>query len=224
MNNSLDTSFIPQQPLLKVEGSLRRREPVNIALILALVIFFTSLTVAMGFYIYKASIEKRVTTLEKQLESKEANLKIGDIDRYKTIDARLSLAKRLLQEHVAFSGVLTLLEKVTSQDIGWTKLSYFTDQNSGLTALNLNGEAPNYSAVYAQAESWRHAQPSIKSVEIGMPSLDFVSGIVTFDAKLTIDEGSTNYARLIKEDEVSLSEQETTPPGSATEISSPQTP
>lgn len=201
MDNSFDTSFIPQQPLLKVEGSPRHIAPVNIALVFALIIFFVTLLVWGGMYFYKTNIDRRVLASEKELESKEASLKTDEIDRYKAIDERLAIAKELLQNHAAFSTILTLLEKITAQNIGWTALSYATDNADGSIRINLTGQAPNYSAVYAEAEAWRSMPETLKKVEVGMPQLNPVSGIVTFVATLTIDPGYIKYARLVKEKE-----------------------
>lgn len=216
MKNSFDTSFIPQQPLLKVEGSLRRKEPVNIALVIALVIFLTSLIVSAGMYFYKGSLDKQIVALQKQLESKEENLNIADIDRYKLIDSRLMVAKKLLQNHVAFSTILTLLEKITAKDIGLTKLSYIIDKSTGVTTLNLGGEAPSYSAVYAQAEAWRSMQPTLRGVKMDMPTLETGTGIANFMATLVIDPSYVNYARSLKNDEVSAPDTTTSVSGSAT--------
>ena len=197
MDNSFDTSFIPQQPLLKVEGSLRRKEPVNIALILGFVILFVSLAVLGGVYFYKVREDKRVLGLEKELQSKEASLKVEDIDRYKAIDARLTIAKQLLQSHTAFSLILDLVEKITAQNIGWTSLSYATDNTSGSIKLSLNGEAPSYSAVYVQAESWRAMPTILKEVNVSMPRLMPESSAVLFGANLVIDLSYVKYAHLI---------------------------
>ena len=199
MNNSLDTSFIPQQPLLKVEGYSQRQEPVNIVLILAFVIFFSALAIAAGMYFYKLSLDRGVLALEKQLESKEAILKTDDIERYKAIDTRLGVVKQLLENHNAFSTILTLLEKITARDVGLTALSYGADAVDGSVTLTLSGQAPSYSAVYAQVEAWRGMSSILKGVDVGMPTLIGESSIVTFGAKLTIDSAYVKYSRALKE-------------------------
>lgn len=204
MENSLDTSFIPQQPLLKVEGTLRRREPVNFPLIIAFVLFFASLAVSGGVYFYKARVDQRVLALEIQLQSKEASLKINDIDRYKAIDARLIIAKKLIQSHVAFSTILGLLEKITAQDVGLTALSYSTDERDGSLKLALSGQAPSYSAIYSQAEAWRKMPSTVRKVEMEMPTLNPNNGIVSFSVVLTVDPSYAKYARSIKGEDISV--------------------
>lgn len=209
MNNSLDTSFIPQQPLLKVEGYTQRQEPVNIVLVLAFVIFFSALAIAVGMYFYKTSLVRNVLALEKQLESKESILKTADIDRFKAIDTRLGVVKQLLENHSAFSTVLTLLEKITAQDVGLTTLSYAVHGTDGSIKLTLSGQAPSYSAVYAQVEAWRGMSSILKDVEVGMPTLAAESSVVNFGATLTIDPAYVKYTRALSDGHITAQETET---------------
>ncbi|MEK7118080.1 MAG: hypothetical protein AAB869_00535, partial [Patescibacteria group bacterium] len=143
---------------------------------------------------------------EKELESKEASLKPDEIDRYKMIDERLNVAEKLLQGHVAFSTILTLLEKITAQNIGWTTFSYVTDGTNGSISINLIGQAPGYSAVYAQVEAWRNMRKTLKEVRVGTPELNSASGIVTFGATLVIDPSYSKYARTINKGDVNVRE------------------
>lgn len=206
MANSFDTSFIPQQPLLKVEDSSRRRESVDVILAASFVIFFVVLVVWGGMYFYKAGVDRRVLAIEKELESKEASLKPDEIDRYKVIDERLNVAGKLLRGHVAFSAILTLLEKITAQNIGWTTFSYVTDDTNGSESLNLTGQAQSYSAVYAQVEAWRNMRKILKEVRVGTPLLNSASGVVTFEATLVIDPSYIKYARTIKKSDADVPE------------------
>ncbi|MDO8521649.1 MAG: hypothetical protein Q7S52_06050 [bacterium] len=195
MDNKFDTAFIPQQPLLKVDGNLRFRERVNLPLIIGFVCLFISVMVYGGLYFYEASMAHRVTVLEKELESKEEILQISEIDRYKAIDARITTAKGLLRGHVAFSAMLGLIEKITAENIGWTSLSYGSGENGTLN-VSLTGEALNYSAVYVQAEAWRGIE-SLREVEVGMPVLNPENGIVSFSASFVVNPDLLQYSRTI---------------------------
>ena len=197
MDKKFDTAFIPQQPLLKVEGNLRLREQINLPLIIGFVCVFISVVVYGGVYFYKSSVDRRITTLEKELESKEESLQISEIDRYKSVDTRIGLAKQLLQGHAAFSSMLGIIEKVTAENIGWTALSYAPDEESKLIKVNLTGQALDYSAVYVQAEAWRGMPEVLRRVEVGLPVLNPEDGTVSFGATLTIDPALLKYSRTI---------------------------
>src|SRR5438105_8729085 len=111
MPNSFDTSFIPQEPLLKAEGVRRPPEPVNFGLVVAFIVLFVTLLVAGGMYFYKLQVDKRIFTLRTELQNAEKLLDVDQINFYKRVNTRIDTAKVLLNSHTAFSGVLDLLEK-----------------------------------------------------------------------------------------------------------------
>ncbi len=186
MANTFETSFIPQQPLLKVEGGARRREPLNPALILALVLFFVSVTVAGGVYFYRLQVEKRVEAKAATLDAAEKLFNIDEINTYKRVDVRLGTAKNLVDTHALFTVILNLLEVQATQNVALTSLSY-TKEGKGSVILLASGQATNYAAVYSQSEAWRSAAPFVEKVEISQLTLDDQTGIVTFSAKLMLN-------------------------------------
>jgi hypothetical protein len=157
MDKSFQTSFIPQQPLLKVEGLKRRKEVINIALVIALVIFFVTLTLAGGIYFWRVILERRIADETQQLAAVENTLDVDLVARMKRAEIRLTNARQLLANHGAFSVVLDFLEQTTSKDVGLTSLSY-ADGLDG-PSVTLAGDAPSYESVYFQLETWRGMKP-----------------------------------------------------------------
>ncbi len=185
MANVFETSFIPQQPILKVEGGSHRREPLNAALILALILFFVSVTVAGGVYFYGLQVDKRVVAKATALEAAEKFFNIDEINTYKRVDVRLGTAKKLVDSHALFTVILNLFEAQATQNVALSSLSY-TRVGKDITVL-ISGQATNYAAVYSQGEAWRAAAPFVEKVEMNQLMLDDQTGIVTFTSKLTLD-------------------------------------
>lgn len=185
MANQFETAFIPQQPILRVDGVSRSGEPVNLALILSLIIFFVTIAVSAGVYLYRVQIDKRVHEKSQILEAAEKDFNIDEITTYKRIDSRLALAKKLVDEHTISSVAFDLLESSTAQNVGLTSLTFTKDLQGN--SINLNGQAPSYAAVYFQAEAWRAMRPKIQSAEVTVMSLEDRTGIVSFSVKLMID-------------------------------------
>lgn len=200
MDKSFETSFMPQQPLLRVEGVSRRREPVNIAMILALVIFFVTLAVCGGMYFYKLQVDKRVHARAVELEEAEKLLDIDEIELYKKIDMRIDTAKNLLENHTVFTVILNLLEESSAQNIGLTSLGYSGDKKS--FSLMVGGQAASYGAVYFQANAWRAMAPLVQSVSIESLNLDDTSGVVSFNARFIINPDMTKYTRLLESERI----------------------
>lgn len=195
MGNQFETSFIPQQPLLKVEGSMRPRESLNIALVIALVLFFVSIVVSAGVYVYRTQVNKSIAVHEKQLADAEQYFDIDEITKFKHVDTRLTTAKNLVDRHVIFSVILDLLEASTAQNVGLMSLG-FAKTGRGYE-VSLAAEAPSYAAVYFQRDAWRNMKPMITDVRVSGMSLSQQTGIVSFSTVLTIDPSYLEFSRYL---------------------------
>lgn len=197
-DHRFETSFIPQQPLIEPERRSFGREVVNPALIIALIIFFTTITVAGGVYYFKIETNKEVVAASERLKALESEIRPDLISPYKAMAARLAVARGLVDNHRAFSIILDLLEESISRDVGLVELNYVEDKLNKTLLLTLEGEAANYSAAYLQLEKWRSMAPAVRSVSVDPVSLDEFTGIVNFGATLTIDPTTTRYAHIVE--------------------------
>ena len=207
MPNPLETSFIPKQPLLKVEGTSKRSEPINVALIAALIVFFVTLSVAGGLMLWKNKVVKTVEAKGVELQDAEKNFNIDDINMYKHLQTSLETAKRLVDNHTIFSVAFDLIEEQTAKNIALTSLGF--SQSPQGVSITLEGNAPSYGALYFQVASWKKMTPVVKSVDLSSFTLDEMSGIVGFSTKILIDESYLQSAQVIKAQE---REQINTPP------------
>lgn len=197
-DNRFETSFIPQQPLIEPERRGFGREVVNPALIIALIVFFTTIAVAGGVYYFKVQTNKEVLAASERLKALESEIRLDAISPYKAMAARLAVAKGLIDNHRAFSIILDLLEESTARDVGLTDLNYNEDKLNKTLVLTISGEAASYSAAYLQIEKWRSMAPAVASVSADPVSLNEFTGIVTFGATLTIDPAATRYAHVVE--------------------------
>lgn len=195
MANQFETSFVPQQPLLKVEGGQRSREPLNLSLIVALVVFFVTLAVAGGAYFYKQQVDKQVVQKGIELKAAEQLFDTSKISTYKDLQVKLTTAKSLVDSHTIFSLIFDLIETKAATNIGLTSLVFGQEAND--MSLILNGQAPSYEAVYYQVQKWRESKPVIKGVDVTSLQLEEATGIVTFGVHITIDPKTIGYARML---------------------------
>jgi hypothetical protein len=197
MQNSFDTSFIPQQPLLRVEGAPRRQEPVNFALMLAFVLFFVSLITAGGIYFYKSQIDARIAASTEELAALEKTLDVDEIEKYKRVDARIVMGRALLRDHGVFTIVLDFLEETTAKNIGLTSLNYSLNSENKVE-VRLTGEGPSFQSVYFQSEEWKRATPLTEKVKIDSISLDDTTGVVVFNALIVLNSPLLKYEKLLE--------------------------
>lgn len=192
MDTRFETSFIPQQPLLRVEGTQRRREHVSLSLLFALIIFFATIAVAGGVYYLREDAERKLSEAKHQLDEREKNINIDEITSLKLLSTRFEAAEKVLSNHVALSAVLDLLEETTSVNVGFTSFAF--SQSGDAPGVALIGEAPSYMTVYLQAEDLRK-HPLIKQVDIANIALSEATGIVGFSMNLKLDPDLTKYPR-----------------------------
>lgn len=195
MANLPETSFMPQQPLLRVEGGGRRSEPINLALVVAIIIFFVTLSVAGGMYFYKAKLDKEVLAKGQQLADQEKKFNIDEITVYKNLQTSLTTAKKLVDSHTIFSVILDTIESHAAENVGLTSFDY-KKEATGIK-LSVSGQAPSYAAVYFQVEEWRKT-PHVKKVEVTMLALDEHTSVVAFAATIDIDPSYLDYAQVLQ--------------------------
>ena len=219
MPNSFDTSFIPQQPLLRVEGTKSRHEPINFALVLAIILFFVVLIIAGGIYLYSRNVEERIIARSAELEDIEKSLDSEQIAEYKRIDSRIGTAKSILREHNVFSVVLDMLEQGAAKNVGLTALSYRISEKAPI--VSIEGISPSYQSVYFQMETWRNAfKPLVVRADLAMISLDDTTGVVGFQANITLNNDWLKYPKVYEIYTKGKSSTEISPPSSAVRVKS----
>lgn len=199
MANPLETSFIPQQPLLKAEGTSARREPLNTAMVISLILFFVTVAVTGGMYYWRSVIVETVEGKKLELQDAESQFSIEQVRYYERLQVSLDTAKKLVDEHTIFSTVFDLIERRIAQNIGLTGLQYVNDLQKG-TLVTLKGQAPSYAALYFQIEQWKKTE-TVTAVELEDFLLDDTTGIVNFTATLSVDPTSLRQVTVLAAEE-----------------------
>lgn len=196
-SNPYDTSFLPQQPNLRPDGSLGRREPIALGMIIALVVFFVTLAVGGGTYLYKKDIERRIDEKNRELASMKAKIDLETIEKLGRVSRHLDQAEKLLVNHTAFSLALGILSAGTAVNVGYDSLR-FGPSNSGAPTLALTGIAPSYEAVYFQEQALPH-NPNIKSAKVINVTLDPQSGTVSFEMEAELSPDAVRFGRYFED-------------------------
>lgn len=199
MPNPLETSFIPQQPLLKAEGTSARREPLNTAMVISLIIFFVTVAVTGGMYYWRSVIVETVEEKKLELQDAESQFSIDQVRYYERLQVALDTAKKLVDEHTIFSVVFDLIERRVAQNIGLTGLQYAIDPEKG-TLVTLKGQAPSYAALYFQIEEWKKTE-TVTAVELEDFLLDDTTGIINFTATLSVEPASLRQSTVLVAEE-----------------------
>jgi len=221
MANMLETSFIPQQPLLQVNRETKSKKPMSVVLLVAYAVLFATIIATLGSYFYGFTLEKQVGQKRVQLASAEDSFKIEEINPYKGINDKLQVAKGLVDNHTIASTALDFLEVNTAKNVALTSFTFNTgsDQKSPVT-ISVSVIAPSYEAMYAQTEEWKKLK-IVQNVVVSGATLDELSGLVNFGATFTIDASEFTITRALQSQKTSDGNEQNmiTPPAS---VISPQ--
>lgn len=190
MEQNFDTSFIPKRPIFKEEG-LQRHEPVPVVSLVGFAVFFAALILTGLAFFFHQKESIAVQNLSAQLATEKERFNPQAIEELKSMSARLKFAKQVIDNHVAASPVLDLVEDVTIKSVYYQGLTLAKDEKAGY-GLKLMGKAPNYGLLYAQLEAFR-AEPKIRDAEVRNIQLDEQRGEVTFEALLLLSPEVMKY-------------------------------
>jgi hypothetical protein len=191
MEQNFDTSFIPKRPIFKEEASVRRHEPIPVVTLFGFAIFFAALIITGVVFYFSQKEAKAVESLATELATEKERFNPQAIEELKAVSVRLKFAKDVVDNHVAASPLLDLIQDVTIKSVYYTGFDLKREEKTGYS-LRLQGKAPSYGMLYAQMQAYR-AEPKIRSVEIGTNQLDERSGEATFEVTLVLSPEVMKY-------------------------------
>jgi hypothetical protein len=219
MNKGTKISFIPKKPLVrKIEKNSR---PISALLFASFGIFFITLALFGGLYLYTNNLKTVLEEKTKKLEVEKNKVDpSGVIDASKVLQEKISKAKDILNKHIALSRMFDVLEKITLKNIvlnGFTlekSEKGDTGANNGVgfrdgsqTAqvagfeISTSGTAPSYAALAYQSDVLKDEikeNRRIESFSISNPALD-QDGNVIFDIKISLNPSFLLYEATKKE-------------------------
>ncbi len=190
MAEQFQTSFIPKKtfdvgPAPKATGS----SVSAIISFIAVITLVLSVVSATGVFLYErfllTSIKNKQDTLERAKSAFEPEL-IRELSR---VDAKFTIGEKLLNSHVAPSGLLDLLEDVTLETVRFTSFSYLSDPE-GLH-INMQGEARSFASVALQSDELGRNR-SLRDTAFSGLTLDD-RGNVQFTVSALVDPALVSY-------------------------------
>lgn len=108
-------------------------------LIFIVFIFLSTSALAFGLYYYNGEQQKTLEKLNSQFQTLRAGFPLAQEKEIALFEKKLNTLKKLLNNHVYFSQVLTFLEQNTHPQVYYTNLEFSLEKNS----LTLEGTAKN---------------------------------------------------------------------------------
>jgi hypothetical protein len=128
---------------------------------------------------------------------------MGALQELERVAARLTIGKRLLENHQAFSGFLDIIEKDILQSVVLSGLEY--SRKDDVSTVEILALAPSYMTVYLQEQTLR-ANPLINKLKLSQMSIDQdAGGYVRFTLNAELSPAAVRFVELVKRREQATS-------------------
>lgn len=195
MEQNFQTSFMPKKPMIEDRAVASR--PVGLLAVLAIFIFFATLLATGGLYFYKGVMQKRLTTMQDQLNLAKNQFEPSKILQMQVLDKRLRASTEILDKHISVTPVFKILEALTMKTVRYTKFTYtLGDNKDSKIIFKLNGQAVGYRSIALQSDLFTEHNEIIDPVFSDL-SLDD-KGNVLFVLTFSVDPSFIDYGQALK--------------------------
>ena len=187
------TSFIPKKPITLKERD-GQGEGINIVLFISLVLFFATLIVAGGVYLYGAVLGRQESGLATSIERAKQAVEPELVRNLVRIDSRITSARMILDNHIVISALFQLIEQLTLPSVSFDSFRYVVEPD-GKILIRLDGAAKSYSSVALQSvifgENTSVENPIFSNLQLNS------AGNVTFNFSANINKRLLLYKNTI---------------------------
>lgn len=153
MDTRFRTSFVPKKALAIKETAPHGGSSVHLFLALGAIIFFLTLAVSTGLYLYKTLLNKAIEEKSVALENAKKAFEMSFIIDAKRLDARIKAARQILATHRRITPVFEALSELTLQTVRYKSLTY-SNAPGTQSLLSMEGEAKGYASVALQSDAF----------------------------------------------------------------------
>jgi len=190
VDTRLRTSFVPKKNLVTQQDT-GFHASINLFLSIGVIIFFMTVAVSGGVYLYKIYLEQQTVSAGKRLEEAKKAFDPSLIVEVKKLDNRMIVAKSVLDTHTVVTPVFEMLSRATLQSIRFTDFKLQMDKTTGAT-LSLAGQAMTYASIANQSDSFA-SEEMVKNPIFSDLNLNEKEGGVQFKFSAEIDPEAVLY-------------------------------
>lgn len=202
--NQRQNSFIPKTDSFQTSGSSRKRSGGSYFILGSLGLVIVAGLLSVGLFFYKQSVQSTLAEKQQELEQARSGFDAELIESLNDLDNRISTAKELLNEHIAFTPIFPIIESTTLTNVSFNTMEATYSENTesdadspsgnsgaGSVTVNLSGVGPGYPTI-AQQSSELADHDQIRNPVLSDFSLNN-EGNVEFSVQFTIPEEEILY-------------------------------
>lgn len=173
-------SFISHAQVVPAEAP-RRRGGLGLLSVLAIVVAVLSGALSGGLLFVQKIYKDKVLAATARLEEIQAKTQIASLERVKSLQDRIDIARTMLGEHIYASQALNFVEKNMLEETRMHTFSFV----DGVIKMQLT--TPNFTVFAQQLQHFRTVKDAVKASSFDQPTLG-EQGDVTFAVSITLKD------------------------------------
>ncbi len=145
MPEVINSSFIPKKDLGGGSQKKRKGGGIDIFLLIALIIFLSSIVLSLGVFLWSQSVQNKNEELFIQIESYRDNFAISSIIELISVSNKVEAAKEILDNHYSVLPAFSYLEENTLSDIYLNDM--VVSEKGNKIEVSATGIAPDFDYV-----------------------------------------------------------------------------
>lgn len=179
---TVPTSFVPKQPVQTTRRAARGGG--NLFLLASMILMVIAIIGAGATFGYQYALNSIRDKKAEELAAAEASISRATIDEFLRLHNRLNVSQEILNEHLAISQFLDVLEGLTVNPVVFNTLT-LTMNEKGVAEVKMAGTAKTFNALAAESAAFA-AEKRIKRAIFSGISVGEKGGI-TFSLSAELD-------------------------------------
>lgn len=200
------SSFIPESDSLTAPSTGSKSSGGNILVLISIGLLVLTILAAAGLFLYKNSVQSTLVERQQELEEKRSAFDPALIDELSQTADRVGTAKSLVDNHLAFTPIFSIVESATLTSVQFNsmQISYNeggdspgsdSEQSTDGVTVNLTGIGPGYAAIALQSSELAD-HDKIRNPILSKFTLND-EGNVEFSVQFTVPEQEILYKNTI---------------------------
>ncbi len=191
--SDVQSSFIPHEEDFRGGVRVRPSGIITLLMLLSIVLFVASAVLAGGVFLYLQYLQTDKQSKEDSLQRAEQQFDPSLLTDLSTLDDRLKAATVLLNNHVAPSALLQLLEQSTITTLGYAALT-LDASNPASISVKMDGVADSVNTVALEADILSKNKAFVTPI---FTNINREADGVHFNVSATLSTKSLAYAQYI---------------------------
>lgn len=151
LSPTIPTSFVPKQPV-RTTPSRPKASGGDLFLVVSFFLLGAAVVGSVGVFLYQQYLSGVIERKEADLVAAEERINFSTVEEFIRMRDRLTAGQQLLDQHVALSQFLTVLEGATLANVRFSSMT-FTLAEDGTPAVQMSGIARSFNALAAQSNA-----------------------------------------------------------------------